>query len=456
MTDLRHYLARCRHKIEIRKVVNCAHEVPAILAALEARGNFDAVLFHSVVNNNGIVGAYSVLVNLFARRDAIATMLAAADLRDFDGFNQRVATNGTLDVVGEAPVRETIIEGDEIDLNSIPIVTHHERDAGPYITSGIVVVKDPETGIYNAAIQRLFVHDRTTLGIFMVPTGHNKMVQQKYAAAGRDMPVAVVIGHHPLFYFGAQTKEPIDRDEYRIAASLMGGTLRLTRCSTFPELLVPADAELVLEGVMPAQGRRLEGPFGEYSHYYCAPEQREYINVTTILHRRDPIFLDIFACHRDHHLLEGTLMTAQLTQVMRAQYPEFVRLSLPLSGCCQLYCYVAFNSRPGLDLREVGLYILRAQEFIKYVVFVDEDIDVDDESTVLWAIATRATLSDDVLLTRATCGTLMDPTAKGKDCPERGVIDATAKDPAMLANRVRVKPDVLEKFNLDNYLEPQR
>jgi 2,5-furandicarboxylate decarboxylase 1 len=453
MTDLRHYLAACRYKTEIDQVVNCAHEIPAILEALESRDNFDAVLFRRVLNNNGVLGAYSVLVNLFARRDSIATMLSAAALDDLAAFNQRVAADGSLTIVSAAPVKESINEGNAIDLNSIPIVTHHERDAGPYLTSGVVVVKDPETGVYNAAIQRLVVHDKTTLGIFMAPSGHNKVVYEKYAATGRDMPLAVVVGHHPLFYLGVQTKESIDRDEYRIAASLMGGTLRLTECVSLPDLLVPADAELVLEGVMPAHDRRLEGPFAEYQHYYCSPQEREYINVTAILHRRQPIFLDIFACHRDHHLLEGTLMMAQLTQIMQAQYPEFIRLSLPLSGCCQLFCYVSMKRSVWLDLKQVGLQILQAQEYIKYVVFVDEDINVDNEAEVLWAIATRARLSDDLLLTSETAGTLMDPSARGRKRPERGVLDATAKDPAMLAKRVRVKPDVLHESVLDKYLE---
>ncbi len=96
--------------------------------------------------------------------------------------------------------------------------------------------------------------------------------------------------------------------------------------------------------------------------------------------------------------------------------------------------------------------MLAAQEYIKYVVFVDEDVDVNDEAAVLWAIATRATLSADLTLTRAVRGTEMDPTARGREGAERGVIDATAKDPAMLANRVRVKQDVLANLRVDDYV----
>jgi 2,5-furandicarboxylate decarboxylase 1 len=451
--DLRSYLEGCKHRLDVNKTVACAHEIPAVLAALEERDVHDAVWFHRVLNNHGRVGAFSLVANLFARRDAIDAMLREADIRDLERFNACVAVDGPLEPVEHAPVMEVVRTGEAVDLNELPVVTHHEGDAGPYFTSAIVIVKDPDTGVYNAAIQRLLVHDKKTLGIFMVPSGQNKRVQRKYEQAGRDTPVVIVVGHHPLFYFGAQTKEPIERDEYRIAASLLPGGLRVTPAKTLPDLLIPADAELVIEGFIPAAETRQEGPFGEYSHYYCAAEQREFIRVSAILHRREPIFLDIFACHRDHHLLEGTLMTAQLTQVLHASYPEFVRLSLPLSGCCQLYCYVAIRSRQGLDLKQAGLQILSTQEYIKYVVFVDEDIDVDNEAEVLWAIATRATLSDDLVLTRDTHGTKMDPTASDERPPERGIIDATAKNPALLKSRVRVRPDTLAALQLDSYLE---
>lgn len=454
MKDLRHYLASCEGRTEIERATRCAHDIPAVLEDLESRGNFGPVIFRNVINNHDALAEGSVAVNLFARPDAIVHIWESGGIVDCDGFNERVALDGAITIVDrkEAPVAEVVATGTAVDLMSLSVITHHERDAGPYITAGIVVVRDPETGVHNAAIQRLFVRDRATLGIFMAPSGQNQKIRDKYAASDMDMPVAVIVGHHPLFYLGAQTREPMHRDEYRVAASVMGETLRLIAC-TSSDLLVPADAELVLEGVLPMRSSGREGPFGEYSHYYCEPAQRECITVTSILHRANPVMMDIFACHRDHHQLEGAILTAQLTHIMRSEYPEFVRLSLPLSGCCQMFCYASIRNHAGFDVKKAGLRILAAQEYVKHVVFVDADVDVENEAEVLWAIATRANLGTDLLLTRAAGGTLMDPTITDGKPPERGVIDATAKNPALLANRVRVHPAALSQIEHACYLE---
>ncbi len=451
MMDLRTHLAECRFKLQVEKETRCAHEIPALLTLLEAQGRHDAVVFEHVLDARESRSAFRVVSNVFARADAIRDMLASAGMPDIDAFSERIAADGEWEVIERAPVHENVLQGDRIDLTRLPIVTHHERDAGPYLTAGIVIVRDPDSGVYNAAIQRLLVQSRESLGVFMVPIGHNKLIHVKYEARGEDMPVAVVVGHHPLFYFGAQTKEPIERDEYRISASLMGGRLRLTPCPTQRDFLVPADAELVIEGFIPAHRRKSEGPFAEYTHYYSDRAAREFITVTSVMHRNEPLLLDIFACHRDHHLLEGMLMTAQLTHLMKARYPEFLRLWLPLSGCCQFFCYMAVAQTPDTRVTDMGIAVLEAQEYIKYVVIVDHDIDVENEGEVLWAIATRATLSADLKLFNHLRGTLMDPTAKDADGPERGVIDATA-DAETLSNRVRVNPEVLARMNLHDYL----
>jgi 2,5-furandicarboxylate decarboxylase 1 len=452
MKDLRTYLDGNTPKLAVRRPVRCAHELAGVLALMETSGRHEAAIFENVVDDQGRSSRFRVVSNLFARQESIRALLSAAGMDDIEAFNARVAVDGRWEVIERAPVKQHLLLDDQVDLRELPVVTHHEHDAGPYLTSGIVIVKDPDTGIHNAAIQRLQVQSPRRLGVFMVPTGQTKTIQRKYEARGQDMPVAVVVGHHPLFYLGAQTKEPIDRDEYRIIASLFGEPLRLTPGVTRPDLLIPADAELVLEGTVPAAQRRLEGPFAEYTHYYSDRGEREFINVNAVLHRQDPLMLDIFACHRDHHLLEGTLMTAQLSGLLRRQQPEFVRLSLPLSGCCQFYCYVSLRRRPDTSIAELGRQLLKAQEYIKYVVIVDDDVDVDNEPEVLWAVATRATLSRDLHLFRDGAGTSMDPNSQGADGPERGVLDATAKSREARVGRVRVKPDATNGRTLDDYL----
>lgn len=452
MMDLRTHLERAR-LANVTREVDCAHELPAVLAALESAGRHEAVRFCSVRDNTGAPGGFPVVANLFADVQALRSVLADAGMADTAAFNARVARDGDWQTVPTGPVKDHVYTGQAIDLRRLPIVTHHERDAGPYLTSGIVVARDPETGTYNAAIQRLSLQAPAQLGIFMVPTGHNKLIHEKYRALGRAMPVAVVVGHHPLFYLGAQTKEPMERDEYRIISSLMSDELRLTPATTLPDFLIPADAEIVIEGFIPPDELRPEGPFAEYTHYYSGQDRREYIAVSALCHRQGAELMDIFACHRDHHLLEGTLMTAQLVAMLQRQHPEVVRVFLPPSGCCQLYCYLALRRGCGAAAAAIGMSVLKTQEYIKYVIVVDDDIDVENEAEVLWAVATRATLSADLRLFRDPAGTQMDPTVKGAEGPERGVLDATAKDAAALANRVRIHPELMQRVRVEDYLQ---
>ena len=226
-------------------------------------------------------------------------------------------------------------------LTRLPIVTHHEKDAGPYITSGAVILKDPETGIVNGAIQRLQLKGDRRLGLFMVANGHNAKIFEKYRAMGRNAPVAIVIGHHPGFYLAMQHKGELDDSEYEIAGGMLGEPLAVTAAETQGGLEIPARAEVVIEGEIRHDLLEPEGPFGEYTHYYSPQRESNVVEVTGLLHRDEPIFQDIFACHRDHHFLEGIVMERQLREVLQADHPGVRGLYLPPSGCCQFFCYVA-------------------------------------------------------------------------------------------------------------------
>jgi len=450
--DLRLFLAQER-PASVARMVDPRFEIPAVLESLEREGRFPMVLFESALDTRGEPSELRVVANVFASRERMAGLFGCTSAEVAREYLRRAAERHTPRLLrhdGEAPVKRHRHTGDEVRLSRLPIVTHHEKDAGPYITSGVVLLKDPETGIVNGAIQRLQLKGDRRLGLFMVPGGHNHQIFEKYRALGRNAPVAVVIGHHPAFYLAMQYKGRLDESELEVAGGLLGEPLELTPAATQPGLEVPARAEIVIEGEIPCDHLEPEGPFGEYSHYYSPQRESHVIEVSGLLHRAEPIFQDIFCCHRDHHLLEGVVLESQLLAALQAGRRRVRALSLPPSGCCQLFCYVALDKRYDGEPREVIDTVLRTSIWIKYVVVMDPDVDVFDEGEVLWAVATRAHASEDFSLFCGPGGAAMDPTARN-GVVERGGLDITWPLGSPHPERVSVPREPLSRISHAEY-----
>ena len=150
-----------------------------------------------------------------------------------------------------------------MSVEDLPICTYHEKDAGKYITAGLAVMRDPETGINNVGIYRHMVHEKNLLGVQLSETADGNIIWQKYEKRGLPCPVAIVIGHHPAFFIGSLCFSTLDSDEIKIAGGMLQRPVPLVRCKTIP-LDVPADAEIVLECEIRPVERRAEAPFGEY------------------------------------------------------------------------------------------------------------------------------------------------------------------------------------------------
>src|SRR5690606_26621372 len=189
----------------------------------------------------------------------------------------------------EAPVHEVVLTGDDADLGVLPITTHNEHDAAPYITSGFLVCPDPFTGAYNAGIYRHQVQGPRQLGVWFWQGHHGDYLRQRYEEMGRDMEVAIVFGHHPAVVMGAVSRVPGIGGEFAEAGALLGEPVELVKAKTV-NLLVPARAEIVIEGVIPPGVRAFEGPFAEWPGHYTAEGQKPIIKVKAITMRRDAIY----------------------------------------------------------------------------------------------------------------------------------------------------------------------
>ena len=443
-----------------RKVAPARFEVTALLQHLEDMKKFPAMLFERPLNLHGELSRFPLLSNLFAtrRRCALALGMNPEDAGlalslEYARREQKLIAPVTV-ASKEAPVKEVVKRGEEADLYEFPIVRHHAMDPAPYIDM-TPIMKDPDSGFYNAAFLRNMVKGPRRLGIHMSPR-HNWQIHRKNEEQKRHTPVAIVISHHPAFYLGALNVSPFGVDDYSRIGAIMGEPLRLTASETWGEdFLVPADAEIVIEGHVLADVREVEAPFGEFTGYYGPQRMRPVIEVTAITHRRNAIFQHIFVGHRDNWVLGGLPKEGSLFNLIRGIVPTVQAVHFPISGCCRFNCYVSVDKKIDGETRQAALAALAGCDFVKHVVVVDKDIDVYNEEQVMWAMATRVQADQDIDIIKNAKGNTLDPSQTDDIMTAKMIIDATLPVQKPFASRVQVPKEALSKTRLQDFLTPE-
>ena len=420
--DLRSFLQKARQAgevVEIKKPTSPRFAMPAVVAKLEEMQRYPVVYFARPEGSE-----MPVLTNVFASRRRLAMALGCGESSLNAVFREREDRLTRPVLVPSGPCQEVVIPGAEVDLKSLPVITHNEKDAGPYITAGAMVVRDPETGIRNIGMYRHMIHDRNKMGIHMAETSHITYIFEKYLHKGQPMPVAITIGHHPAFYLGVLSIVPLGIDEYEVVGGLFGEPLELVKTKTV-DLEVPAAAEIVLEGYITPGEEHLEAPFGEYTTLYGAQRVNPVVTVTTITHRADAIYFDCLSGHIDQQLLGGTSRLSVIYKNVRATCPTVRDVYMPPSGCCRFTCYISIKKRHEGEAKNAMAAALASDPFIKYVVVVDEDVNIFDDGAVLKAMATRLRPEEDVFFIRGAKGHPLDPTAQKGYLVTKVGIDAT-------------------------------
>lgn len=309
---------------------------------------------------------------------------------------------------GDAPCQAVEHDGRTTDVRALlPVPVHSEHDSGPYITAGLVIARNPNTGIQNVSINRIQVHAARRMAILMLPR-HLASFHQAAEAAGEALPVAVVIGVDPLTLLASQAIAPIDHDELEIAGALHGTPLAVAKCLT-SDVRVPAAAEIVIEGRILPGVREPEGPFGEFPKYYSAQEAREVIEIDAITHRRDPVYHTIVPAEMEHLLLGAIPREATLLAHLQRTFPGVLDVHLALGGVCRYHLYVKLRKKREGEPKNVILGAFGAHYDIKQVVVVDEDVDVHVPAEVEWAVATRFQADRDLVVISGAQGSILDP-----------------------------------------------
>lgn len=441
--DLRTYLTDLKAfesmaPMEIKEKHDIHLEVCAFIQHLEKQQQHPLLMFSNIDNLSGEPSEFPLLMNTFATREACA---AALGLRPEQSgrelmleFQRREAIREKPVVIDRAaaPVKQVT---EDPNLYLLPVLTHHLQDRGPYLTM-TWSAKDPDTGIYNSSFHRCFVRDPNHLVMFF-ERRHLWDYYLRAEARNESLPVACVVGHHPAYYLGNCILNSIGEDEYESIGGLMGESLRLVASETFgDELLVPADAEMVIEGRVLPHMRDAEGPFGDYTGFYGTATDSPVVEVTAITHRRDAYCMDIFAGHADHRLLGAVPKEGSIYRKVQAVVPTVEAVCLPISGTGRFHCYISIDKRCEGEAKLAAMAAFTGSELIKHVIVVDNDVDVYSEEEVLWAVATRVDAAADISIINRVKGSRLDPVHPGQDWGSKLIIDACQNEGIEFPDRI--------------------
>ena len=337
-------------------------------------------------------------------------------------------------IVSSAPCQEIVWEGLDVDLSRLPIQHCWPGDAAPLITWGLVVTKGPSQTRQNLGIYRQQV---------IAP---NKVIMRWLAHRGgaldfRDhckknpaqpFPVAVVIGADPATILGAVTPVPDSLSEYQFAGLLRGAKTELIKCLG-SDLQVPASAEIVLEGVIYPEETALEGPYGDHTGYYNEQDKFPVFTIERITMRRKPIYHSTYTGKPpDEPAMLGVALNEVFVPLLQKQFPEIIDFYLPPEGCSYRMAIVSIKKQyPGHSKRVMfGIWsFLRQFMYTKFIIVVDDDIDIRNWQEVIWAITTRVDPVRDTLLVENTPIDYLDFASPFSGLGGKMGLDATNKWP---------------------------
>ena len=359
--------------------------------------------------------------------------IARALNTDVTGITQKImgAINNPIPIHDYKSAKDSFDVSKPADLTELPVLTYYSRDGGPYITSGVIIAKDPETGVRNASIHRMLVLDKDKLTARIVPR-HLYTYHQRAEALDEPLELAIAIGMHPATLLATTTSVPINVDELEVANNFHQGEMKLIKCETV-DLEVP-ECEILLEGRMLPHERAEEGPFVDLTDTYDVVRMEPVIELERMHYRHDSMYHAIMPAGFEHKLLQGLPQEPRIFNAVQNTVPTVKNVALTEGGCCWLHAAVSIQKQTQGDGKNVIMAALAAHPSLKHCVVVDEDIDIFDAEDVEYALATRVKGDEDILIVPGARGSSLDPCAKPDGTTTKVGVDAT-------------KPlDKLEKF----------
>jgi UbiD family decarboxylase len=257
----------------------------------------------------------------------------------------------------------------------------------------------------------------------------------------------IVVTHHPAFHLGALNGAPFNTDDYEVIGAIMKEPVRLVPSETWgEEIMVPADADLVIEGNVPPNTREAEGPFGEFAGYVGPQRYSHLIDVTAITHRKNAIYQDIFVGHLENWVMGAISKEGTVFQRVSAVLPNVKGVYLANSGCGRFNCYISIDQVIEGQAKHAALIAMANMVNCKNVIVVDSDIDPYDEEEVMWAVATRMQPDEDVDIIRNITGNNLDPSGRGDLLGAKMIIDATRPMGRPFESRLSIPAEAMDRM----------
>ncbi|MFZ5792267.1 MAG: UbiD family decarboxylase [Pseudomonadota bacterium] len=483
--SLRDFIARLEGSGRLERVsapVSPVLEMTEIQTRLLAEEG-PAVLFENVQDGNGRRWDMPVLVNLFGTVERVAWGMGREphELRALGeqlaflkqpeppgGWREALEMFPLLKTVmamkprtvGSAPCQALVLQGSDIDLGALPVQTCWPGEPAPLITWPLVVTQGPKpkedrADNFNLGIYRMQVIGRNqTLMRWLKHRGGAQHHARWKETKREPLPAAAVIGADPATILAAVTPVPDTMSEYQFAGLLRGEKVELVDCRTVP-LKVPAEAEIVLEGHVSLEDYRDEGPYGDHTGYYNAVEPFPVFTISGVTMRQKPIYLSTFTGRPpDEPSVLGVALNELFVPLLKQQFPEIHDFWLPPEGCSYRIGVVSIRKAyPGHAKRVMmGIWsFLRQFVYTKFVIVVDDDIDVRDWKDVIWAISTRMDPVRDLTLVENTPIDYLDFASPESGLGGKVGLDATNKWPPETSRewgrKIRMDPAVIEKID---------
>ena len=385
--------------LHVRNELSTRFEIPFIMKELDNKGF--VLMFERVKGCKT-----KVVAHISGTRKRICKALGVGEERLYERLIKAWRSPRKLKIVKNGPVKEVV---EKPDLSKIPVLTHFERDAGPYITSGVVYAKSHDGEVENVSVHRLQVLDENHLAIRLVPR-HLFKLWQMAKRADKDLDVSVSIGVHPAVILAASSPVPFGVNEFHVANVLLNNGLRLVECENV-EAYAPADAELVLEGRISVKKEVDEGPFVDVTGTYDVERKQPVVEVVGMMHRRDYFYQALLPSGMEHRLLMGLPREALIWEAVSKVVPKVNAVNLSFGGCGWLHAIISIEKQLEGDGKNALLAAFAAHPSLKHAVVVDSDIDVYDLSAVEWAVATRFQADEDLLVIKNVRGSTLDSSA---------------------------------------------
>ena len=488
--SLRDFLEKLDAAGELKRVstpVSTVLEMTEIQTRLLAEGG-PAVLFEKPVLADGSVSPIPVLVNLFGtvKRVAMGVTLGGEERHDAASLRAVGETLAFLrqpeppadlkEAVGllplaktvlsmkpstrrsGAPCQEIVLEGDDINLDALPIQTCWPGEPAPLITWPLIVTKGPSDAKeddFNLGVYRMQkLSKNKTIMRWLAHRGGAQQYARWKTGKREPLPAAAVLGADPGVILAAVTPVPDTLSEYQFAGLMRGTKAELVPCKTVP-LKVPAEAEIVLEGYVSLDEYADEGPYGDHTGYYNSVEQFPVFTVTAITMRREPIYLSTFTGRPpDEPSVLGEALNEVFIPLLQQQFPEIVDFWLPPEGCSYRIAVVSMKKAyPGHAKRVMmGAWsFLRQFMYTKWVIVVDDDINARDWKDVMWALSTRMDPARDITVIENTPIDYLDFASPQSGLGSKIGLDATNKLPPETSREwgeeIRMDEDVIARVD---------